>query len=98
MALYLLTTKFPPGVLKSPELLNVASGVRNAYGTISFSFVGSYVVSDDTTLDIVEAADKEAAEAAARAIEGVTGTQITVAEITQWNSHMQTMRNRAQAY
>jgi len=56
------------------------------------------VVSDDTTLDIVEAADKEAAEAAARAIEGVTGTQITVAEITQWNSHMQTMRNRAQAY
>ncbi|SDD78936.1 hypothetical protein [Actinokineospora iranica] len=90
MGLYLLTTKFPPGLLEGSDLLAKSSGVRRAYreAAPSFFVTASYQTSEDTTIDIVEADSAEDAEAGAAAIADATGTEIQVAAITTYNRHL----------
>ena len=90
MSLYLLTTEFPDGLLESGDLVDKAGTARSAYrgAAPSFVIVASYKVSNDTTIDIVEADSDAEADAAAKAIADATGTRTDVAGITRYNSHL----------
>ena len=94
MNLFMVTTKFPHGLLHSSELAGKVKAAHEGYrkAAPSFDIVSSYKIDADTTIDIVEADTEEEARKAIAAIMHATGTHVNIAPIQTFRSHMRSLR------
>jgi hypothetical protein len=99
MGMYLLTTTFGSGELDSRGCLEKDRAARPAYRAAapSFAVISSYKLSGDKTIDVVEAASTDEAEAGARAIADATGTKTAIEPIINYNSHLASLEAKVTA-
>ncbi|MBV6325086.1 hypothetical protein [Duganella violaceipulchra] len=96
MHTFMLTTKYPAGLLESTEFLGKENAAREAYRatTPTFEILSSYKIGSDTTIDFVQAASHAEATKGANAIAEATDTQVQLAEVSTFNAHMNKLRSQ----
>ena len=94
MSLFMVTTKFPHGLLHSPDLVGKVKAAHESYRAAapSFDIVSSYKIDAETTIDIVEADTEDEARKAVAAIAHATGTHVNMAPVQTFRSHMRSLR------
>jgi hypothetical protein len=94
MSLFMVTTKFPHGLLHSPDLVGKVKAAHEGYRAAapSFDIVSSYKIDAETTIDFVEAESEDDARKAGIAIANATGTHVKVAPVQTFRSHLRSLR------